>query len=94
MSTALAISAVTAALRNLLTTGVHADSELSDADVTTAPPSKTPKVEGKNEINVFLYSVTPNAGWSNLEPPTSRPGVSVLRASASTGWRWRKTRRS
>jgi uncharacterized protein DUF4255 len=74
VSTALAISAVTAAIRNLLTTGVHVDSELSDADVTTAPPSKTPKVEGKNEINVFLYAVTPNAGWSNLEPPTARPG--------------------
>jgi hypothetical protein len=74
VSTALAISGVTAAIRNLLTTGVHVDSELSDADVTTAPPSKTPKVEGKNEINLFLYSVTPNAGWSNLEPPTARPG--------------------
>ncbi len=74
MSTALAISAVTAAIRNLLTAGVHADSELADADVRTAPPSKSPKAEGKNEINLFLYSVTPNSGWSNLEPPTARPG--------------------
>ena len=74
MSTALAISAVTAAIRDLLTTGVHADSELSDADITTRPPSKTPKAEGKNEVNLFLYSVTPNTGWSNLEPPTARPG--------------------
>jgi Pvc16 N-terminal domain len=74
VSTPLAISAVTAAIRNLLTVGVHADSELSDADITTAPPSKAPKNDAKNEINLFLYSATPNAGWSNLEPPTARPG--------------------
>lgn len=74
MSTPLAISAVTAAIRNLLTAGVHADSELSDADVTTSPPSKAPKDDAKNEINLFLYQATPNAGWSNLDPPTSRPG--------------------
>jgi Pvc16 N-terminal domain len=74
VSTALAISAVTSALRNLLTAGVHADSELSDADITTMPPSKAPKNESKNEINLFLFHVTPNAGWSNLEPPTARPG--------------------
>ena len=74
MSTPLAISAVTAAIRNLLTAGIHADSELSDADVTTSPPSKAPKDEAKNEINLFLYQATPNAGWSNLEPPNGRPG--------------------
>lgn len=74
MSTALAISAVTSAVRNLLTAAVHADSELSDADVTTLPPSKAPKNDAKNEINLFLYQATPNAGWSNLEPPTARPG--------------------
>jgi hypothetical protein len=74
VSSPLAISAVTAAIRNLLTAGVHADSELSDADITTSPPSKAPKDDAKNEINLFLYQATPNAGWSNLEPPTARPG--------------------
>ena len=74
MSTALAISAVTAAIRNLLTAGVHADSELSDAEITTSPPSKAPTDDTRNEINLFLYQTTPNAGWSNLEPPTTRPG--------------------
>jgi Pvc16 N-terminal domain len=74
VSSPLAISAVTAAIRNLLTAGVHADSELADADVTTSPLSKAPKDDAKNEINLFLYQATPNAGWSNLEPPTARPG--------------------
>jgi hypothetical protein len=74
VSTALALPAVTAAIRNLLTAGVHADSELSDAEVTTSPPSKAPLDDTRNEINLFLYQATPNAGWSNLEPPTTRPG--------------------
>jgi len=74
MSTGLAISAVTAAIRNLLMAGVLADPELSDADVTASPVAKAPKNESKNQINLFLYQATTNAGWSNLDPPTGRPG--------------------
>ncbi len=73
MSTALALPAVTSAIRNLLTAGVHADSELADAEITTSPPSKAPLDDTRNEINLFLYQATPNTGWSNLEPPTTRP---------------------
>ena len=74
MSTPLAISAVTAALRDLLTQGLHLDPALSDAEVTAAPVHKAPKSESTNQVNLFLYQTTTNTGWSNLEPPTARPG--------------------
>ena len=74
MSTPLAISAVTAALRDLLTQGLHADPALSDAEVTAAPVHKAPKNESTNQVNLFLYQTTTNAGWSNLDPPTANPG--------------------
>jgi hypothetical protein len=74
VSNTLAISAVTATLRDLLTQGVHRDSELSGAEVTAAPVHKAPKDEAKNQINLFLYQTTPNGGWSNGDPPTARPG--------------------
>jgi Pvc16 N-terminal domain len=74
VSTALAISAVTAALRDLLTQGLHADPVLSDAEVTAAPVHKAPKNESTNQVNLFLYQTTTNTGWSNSDPPTARAG--------------------
>jgi hypothetical protein len=74
VSNALAISAVTATLRDLLTQGVHADSALADADVTAAPVHKAPRDETKNQVNLFLYRTSPNTGWSNGDAPTARPG--------------------
>jgi hypothetical protein len=70
MSNPLAIAAVTATLRNLLTQGVTADPELADTTVTMQPPDKA-RTNGNNanQINIFLYQTTPNAAWRNMDMP-------------------------
>jgi len=74
VSNSLAISAVTATLRDLLTQGVHADPILVDTEVSTAPLDKTPKSEAVPQVNLFLYGASPNMGWVNGDPPSARPG--------------------
>ena len=76
MSNALAIAAVTATLRNLLTQGVTAVSDLADTVVTTQLPD-TARTNGTtaNQINLFLYQAVPNAAWRNTDlPGQTRPG--------------------
>ena len=73
MSNSLAISAVTATLRNLLTQGVQAD--LPDATVTTRPPDKARNNNTGNQINLFLYQTLLNAAWLNMDMPRqTKPG--------------------
>jgi hypothetical protein len=82
MSNPLAIAAVTAALRNLLTQGVTADPDLADATVTTQPVDRA-RVNGNNanQLNVFLYHTLPSAAWRNMDlPGRVMPGESGLPA--------------
>jgi hypothetical protein len=65
MSNSLAIAAVTATLRNLLLRGVHADSELSDATVTTQPIDKARNNNNANQINLFLYLTSQDPAFRN-----------------------------
>jgi hypothetical protein len=74
VSNSLAISAVTATLRDLVTQGVHADPILVDAEISTAPLDKTPKSEALPQVNLFLYGASPNMGWVNGDPPSGRQG--------------------
>jgi len=74
MANALAISAVTATLRNLVTQAVHADSALSGAEITVAPVNKAPKNDNTNQVNLFLYQASPNAALRNMDPPQAREG--------------------
>jgi hypothetical protein len=74
VANALAIPAVSAALQNLVTQAVHADSELSGAEITVAPINKAPKNDNTNQVNLFLYQTTPNAAWRNADPPVAHPG--------------------
>ncbi len=74
MSTALAIAAVTAALKNLLTDGLL-DADLApavgDVTVTALPPDRV-AVEGgdaKSQLNLFMYQATPNPALRNLDLP-------------------------
>lgn len=73
MSSAFAIAAVTAVLKDLLNDGL-ADHDLSSAGsvaVTALPPDRI--VTGNSEpsqINLFLYLVTPNIGWRNFDLPS------------------------
>jgi hypothetical protein len=65
MSNSLAIAAVTATLRNLLLRGIHADSELSDATVTTQPIDKARNNNNANQINLFLYLTSQDPAFRN-----------------------------
>ena len=77
MSSAFAIAAVTAVLKDLLNDGL-ADHDLSAAGnvkVTALPPDRitTGGTAEPSQINLFLYLVTPNSGWRNVGLP-SRDG--------------------
>ncbi len=57
MSNALAITAVTAALRELLTAGLT--DVLAGGSVTTKPPDKArDSNSATNQVNLFLYNVS------------------------------------
>ena len=73
MSSALAIAAVTASLKDRLNDGLlNQDlSVIGSFSVTAQPPDRinTGQTEG-NVLNVFLYQVTPNPGWRNVDMPS------------------------
>jgi hypothetical protein len=76
MSSALAIAGVTAVLRDRLNEGVvnHDVSAVtgSTVSVSTLAPDRVIPAEGTepSQLNVFLYQVTPNAGWRNESFPS------------------------
>ncbi|HEY4677144.1 MAG TPA: DUF4255 domain-containing protein [Candidatus Angelobacter sp.] len=70
MSSPLAIAAVTATLRNLLTTSIASDPELNDTNVTMQPLDRArPAGNNANQLNIFLYQTLPNAAWRNQPMP-------------------------
>ena len=79
MASPLAIAAVTAALKDLLNDGLlnHDLSPVGSISVTAVPPDRV--VTGQtepNQLNLFLYQVTPNLGWRNAGlPARDRNGV-------------------
>jgi len=76
MSTALAIAGVTAVLRDRLNDGVvdHDISAItgSTVTVTTLSPDRVLQSEGTeaSQLNIFLYQLSPNTGWSNSAFPS------------------------
>ena len=79
MSTALAIAAVTAVLKDLLNTGLI-DQDMTgtiggSVTVTALPPDRFDigAYKEKCQLNLFLYQVSPNPGWRNVGLP-SRDG--------------------
>lgn len=72
MSSALAIAAVTATLKDLLNNGlIDYDPPLAtNFSVSALPPDRiTTGQTESNQINLFLYQVTPNLGWRNAGLP-------------------------
>ncbi len=74
MSTALAVAAVTQALKNLLTDGVLDDevaAQVGDVSVTALPPDRVPVdgADARSQLNLFLYQVIENAAWRNMGYP-------------------------
>jgi hypothetical protein len=79
MSTALAIASVTAVLRDLLNNGLI-DHDVTgviggNVIVTALAPDRieTTGPSAQSQLNLFLYQVAPNSGWSNVGLP-SRDG--------------------
>jgi hypothetical protein len=74
MSNALAIASVTAILKDLLNDGLinrNVDS-LFNFQVTAQPPDRISDASNGdpiNRLNLFLYRVTPNTGWTNQRLP-------------------------
>ena len=74
MSSAVAIAAVTATLKDLLNNGLL-DHDLAapvgSFAVTALPPDRIATGETEpNQLNLFLYQVTPNLGWRNVDLPS------------------------
>lgn len=75
MSSALAIAAVTAVLRDLLNNGMidqNISSLLGNVIVSALPPDRIDisTDNQQSQLNLFLYQVTPNAGWRNVGLPS------------------------
>lgn len=72
MSGALAIAAVTATLKDLLNDGLlnHDLSQVGSFSVTASPPDRVTTGQNEpNQLNLFLYQVTANLGWRNVDLP-------------------------
>jgi hypothetical protein len=68
MSGPLAIAAVTAALKDLLNNGLldHDLATVGSFSVTALPPDRITTGQSEpNQLNLFLYQLTPNPGWRN-----------------------------
>ena len=73
MSSPLAMAAVTAALKDLLNDGLlnHDLSSVGSFSVTALPPDRVTTGQNEpNQLNLFLYQVTPNLGWRNVGLPS------------------------
>src|SRR5882757_4058164 len=73
MSSALAIAAVTASIKDVLNDGLidHDLSSIGSFSITAQPPDRvTTGTTESNQLNLFLYQVTPNPGWRNVDLPS------------------------
>ncbi|MDD5267127.1 MAG: DUF4255 domain-containing protein [Methylococcales bacterium] len=73
MSSPLAIAAVTAAFKDLLNDGLlnhDLSSAVGNINVTSSPPDRiTTGAQEPNQLNLFLYQVSANPGWRNVNLP-------------------------
>jgi hypothetical protein len=76
VSNGLAIAGVTAVLQRLITDGLGRDFQPTSIpifSVTALPPSRVLPASNNadaDQLNLFLYQVTPNAGWRNVALPS------------------------
>ena len=75
MSNALAIASVTAVLKDLLNNGLidhDITSAVGNVTVSAIAPDRidTTATNQQSQLNLFLYQVTPNAGWRNVGLPS------------------------
>jgi hypothetical protein len=67
MSSTRSVSAVTAAIRNLLDLGMRDNP--AGTLVTARPPDRARGTNGGNQLNVFLYQTGLSAAWRNADMP-------------------------
>ncbi len=92
MSNTYAIAAATATLHDILLKvrtplpgDPSPDTDLADTVVTSKPPDKARDSEGKNQINIFLYQIAPDAqlrntpAWGTGNGETARQPPGALR---------------
>jgi len=76
MSTSLRIASVTYVLKDLLNNGLidhDVTGEVGETvTVTALPPDRVIPANGneQSQLNVFMYQVTPNQGWRNIDQPS------------------------
>ena len=68
MSNTLALAAVTSTLRFVIEKAVLQDPTLAGTTITTKPPGTARGTNRGKQLNLFLYEVRPNAGFSNGDP--------------------------
>ncbi|MGO9272271.1 MAG: DUF4255 domain-containing protein [Terriglobia bacterium] len=78
MSNYLAIATVTAALYQVLISPVQ--TAVAGATVSFRRPDKTSGQEGTPHVNAYLYQVTPNAAFRNVDLPTRRADGTLVKA--------------
>lgn len=74
MSSALAIASVTYVLKDLLNNGLidHDLSALGNVMVTALPPDRIDTTDNNttSQLNLYMYRVTTNQGWQNVDLPS------------------------
>ena len=78
MSNALAIASVTAVLKDLLNNSLidhNVGASVGEINVSALPPDRIDALdaEKKSRLNLFMYQVTPHAGWRNVGLPSRSP---------------------
>lgn len=81
MSNHLALATVTATLRELLREAVEV--EVAGAGVSMVRPDELTAVQPPVGINIYLYSVSPNAAYRNADLPTRRSDGSLMQQPQS-----------
>ena len=82
MSNHLAIATVTAGFAELLLPALRR--AVMDAKVTTRRPDAPVGLSPEPRVNLYLYSVTPNAAWRNADVPLRRADGGLMQR-AQTG---------
>jgi hypothetical protein len=76
MSTALAIAATTSVIRGVLQAGISSANLgglLGDITVSALPPDRiTTGSSETSQLNLFMYQVSPNPGWRNVDLASRR----------------------
>jgi len=75
MSNALAIASVSFVIVDLLNNGLidrDISSSIGDVLVSALPPDKVDAMQqhGKSQLNLFLYNITQNSAWRNIDYPS------------------------